>query len=296
MQVFVRVLATISILLFSVVIGCKQSFQPKTTAVPGNQPTGESMTTGSPERLSHGDWKLVWGDEFDGKSLDLEKWKFETGRNGWGNNEWQNYTNGDNLQVGDGTLKITAKKIGAGQNPGDYSSTRLNSRRSFTYGRIEIRAKLPENKGPGLWPAIWMLGDNLGTVGWPSCGELDILEYVSYEPDTIHCAIHSKANNHGDGTQLTSGGVKLESAEEEFHIYGVHWTETQLRFYTDDPSNVKLTFDRPNEFTNDNWPFDKPQYLLLNIAVGGSWGGNKGVDDSIFPATMEVDYVRVYQE
>lgn len=292
MQNLERDLVVAFFLLILVSLGCKQADQQSSKAATSDQPTAESTTTNSTD----GEWTLVWQDEFDGESLDLEKWKFETGQHGWGNDEWQNYTEGDNLQVSDGTLKITAKKVGDGQNVGDYTSTRLNSKRSFNYGRIEIRAKLPAHQGPGLWPAIWMLGDNLRTAGWPNCGELDILEYVSYEPDTIHCAIHSKANNHGDGTQITSGAVQLESAEEEFHVYGLQWTETQIRFFTDDPSNVKLTFDRPREFTNDNWPFDKPQYLLLNIAVGGSWGGSQGVDDSIFPATMQVDYVRVYQK
>jgi beta-glucanase (GH16 family) len=140
-----------------------------------------------------------------------------------------------------------------------------------------------------------MLGDSIGTNGWPNCGELDILEYVSYQPDTIHCAIHSKANNHGDGTQIEAH-KKLESAEEEFHTYGLEWSEDKLSFYTDDPSNVKMTFDRPEKFDNKNWPWDKPHYFLMNIAVGGGWGGKQGVeDDKIFPATMEVDYVRVYQ-
>ena len=284
-----------SLLLISIAAGCLRDQQPAVVE-PGDDATADAMADAVTTNSSDGDWKIVWQDEFDGTSLDLDKWKFETGQHGWGNNEWQNYTEGENLQVSDGTLKITARKIGDGQKVGDYTSTRLNSKRSFKYGRIEVRAKLPEHKGPGLWPAIWMLGDNISTIGWPNCGELDILEYVSYEPNTIHCAIHSKANNHGDGTQITSGAVELESAEEEFHVYGLQWNENQIKFYTDDPSNVKLTFDRPKEFNNDNWPFDKAQYLLLNIAVGGNWGGNKGVDDSIFPATMEVDYVRIYQK
>jgi len=241
-------------------------------------------------------WELVWSDEFEGNAIDTKKWKFETGASGWGNAEWQNYTGGKNASVSDGTLKITARKTGNGQKRGDYTSTRLNSRRSFKYGRMEIRAKLPQHRGKGLWPAIWMLGENIHTVGWPECGELDIMEYVSYLPDTIHCAIHCKAHNHADGTQVESGPVKLASAEEQFHIYGLEWTETQLKFYTDDPSNVKLTYDRPKDFNAKNWPFDQPQFFLLNIAVGGGWGGKQGVDDSIFPATMEVDFVRVYQK
>ena len=290
-----RVLVFPAILLVSLTFGCIGTEQQSTIIEPKPETQADNKTSIETNDEAE-NWNLVWQDEFDGESLDLEKWKYETGQNGWGNDEWQNYTAGENLEVSNGTLKIIAKKVGDGQKAGDYTSTRVNSKQSFTYGRMEIRAKLPEHKGNGLWPAIWMLGENLGTAGWPKCGEIDILEYVSYEPNTIHCAIHSKTNNHGDNTAVTSGAVPLESAEEEFHVYGIDWTETQIRFFSDDPSNIKLAFDRPKDFTNDNWPFDKPQYFLLNIAVGGTWGGSKGVDDSIFPATMEVDYVRVYQQ
>jgi beta-glucanase (GH16 family) len=244
-----------------------------------------------------GEWNLVWSDEFDGNSVDLEKWSFETGQHGWGNNEWQNYTNGENATVSDGTLKIIAEKVGPGQKAGDYTSSRMNSKQSFTYGKIEISAKMPDHKGKGLWPAIWMLGDSIRGGGkWPDCGELDILEYVSFNEDTVHCAIHTKANNHKDNTQLDFH-QKLETAEEKFHVYGLIWEEDQLIFYTGNPTNVKMTFDRPEDFTAANWPFDKPEFLLLNMAVGGGWGGKEGVEDEkIFPATMEVDYVRVFQK
>lgn len=246
---------------------------------------------------SEGEWTLVWSDEFDGNSVDSEKWSFETGQHGWGNDEWQNYTNGENATVSDGVLKIEAKKVGPGQKPGDYTSSRMNSKQSFIYGKIEISAKMPEHKGKGLWPAIWMLGDSLRGGGkWPDCGELDILEYVSFNEDTIHCAIHTKANNHKDKTQLDFH-QKLETAEEKFHVYGLIWEEDKLIFYTGTPSNVKMTFDRPEDFTVANWPFDKPEFLLLNMAVGGGWGGKEGVEDEkIFPAVMEIDYVRVFQK
>ncbi len=238
---------------------------------------------------------LVWSDEFDGDEVDLAKWRFETGANGWGNNEWQNYTSGPNSTVSDGMLKITAKKEGTGQKVGDYTSSRMLSKELFTYGRMEIRAKIPEWKGKGIWPAIWMLGENISTVGWPDCGEIDIMEYVSYAPDEVHFSIHSKANNHVQGTQVTSGAIQLETIEEEFHNYGLLWTENSLKFYIDDIDNIKLTFNKPFASNQDNWPFDKPFFFLLNIAVGGNWGGLEGVNDAIFPSTMEVDYVRVYQ-
>lgn len=254
--------------------------------------------TPTPEPSAPKEWKdaqLVWNDEFDGDKLDLNKWKYETGSSGWGNNEWQNYTSGENVLVSNGTLKVIATKIGTGQRVGDYTSARLNSKQSFTYGRMEIRAKMPIHKGPGLWPAIWMLGENISTVGWPKCGEIDIMEYVSFDPGFVHQTIHSEANNHTKGTQISSGAKKLETIEEEFHNYGVLWDSKALVFYVDSLNNVLLNFSQPIPVTTDNWPFSRGFYFLLNVAVGGNWGGLKGVDDAIFPAEMEIDYVRVYQ-
>lgn len=274
--------------------GCSSS-PPTEDGPDGNIPKMPVVTvdTESPEYWQ--DAELVWSDEFNGNQLDTDKWTFETGAHGWGNNEWQNYVAGSNVEVSDGTLKIIAKKTGAGQHVGDYTSARLNSREAFTYGRLEINARIPEFKGNGIWPALWMLGRNIPEVGWPACGEIDIMEYVSYDPGKMHFSIHSTANNHKDGTQVTSGPVPLESIEEEFHTYGLFWTKDYIKFYIDDPQNIKLHFVRP-AITNDaNWPFSKPFYFLMNIAVGGDWGGQQGVDDNIFPAVMEVDFVRVYQ-
>ena len=239
--------------------------------------------------------ELVWNDEFEGDRLSTQNWRFETGQNGWGNNELQNYVADENVKVSNGTLKIIAKKTGNGREIGDYTSTRLKSTEEFTYGRMEIRAKLPDYKGKGLWPAIWMLGNDIGTKGWPQCGEIDIMEYVSYRPNTVYSTIHSMANNHVDGTEASSGPIELETAEEEFHTYGLLWSEEYVKFYLDDIDNIKYTFERPEDFNQDNWPFSKPFYFLLNLAVGGNWGGQQGVDDVAFPAVMEVDFVRVYQ-
>ena len=240
--------------------------------------------------------KLIWSDEFEGDFIDTTKWKFENGDHGWGNNEWQNYQpqGSDNVEVKDGTLRITARKTGPGQQVGDYTSARINSLESFLYGRIEIRAKMPEYKGPGIWPALWMLGENIGDLGWPLCGEIDLMEYISSNPDSVLMTIHSQANNHMNGTQLSSGFVPLPNIEEEFNIFGLLWEEERLVFYVNGPEQVLLTINRPEEYNQENWPFDKPQYFLMNIAVGGNLGGLDGVDDSIFPATMEIDYVRVY--
>lgn len=239
--------------------------------------------------------ELVWQDEFDGDALSAEKWSFETGADGWGNNEWQDYVANDNVEVSNGTLKIIAKKVGSGQKTGDYTSARLNSKKTFMYGRMEIRAKIPDDRGKGVWPALWMLGNDIQSTGWPACGEIDIMEYVSYDPNTVHFSIHSTANNHVNGTQITSGPVELMTIEEEFHNYGLLWTDKYLKFYIDDIENVQLTFFRPATSNAENWPFSKPFYFLMNIAVGGNWGGLEGVDDSIFPSIMEVDYVHVYQ-
>lgn len=274
-------------------LSCQKSDSPQEDATPNKPPVA-----GVPDVSDPAYWdsaELVWSDEFDGDALNTDNWLFETGAHGWGNNELQNYVESGVAEVSGGTLKITAHKTGSGQFTGAYESARLNSKRSFTYGRLEFRARIPEHKGNGIWPALWMLGSNIGSAGWPRCGEIDIMEYVSFEPDQIHFSLHSTANNHANGTQITTGPVPLETVEEEFHNYGVLWTRDYIKFYLDDPANVKLTFVRPSPTTAENWPFSQPFYFLMNIAVGGNWGGLQGVDDSIFPAVMEVDYVRVYQ-
>ena len=234
---------------------------------------------------------LVWSDEFDGSSVNTDYWTFETGAGGWGNNELQEYTNGDNAEVANGKLIITARKVNDDKVAGSYTSTRIISKekKEFTYGRMEIRAKLPS--GTGIWPAIWMLGSNINTAEWPACGEIDIMEYVGYQPDVVHATIHTTAGSgsNGDGSSVT-----LTTAEEEFHIYGLLWDETEMVFYIDTPENVTHTY-APLTKTAANWPFDHPQFFILNVAVGGDWGGAQGIENSIFPQSMEVDYVRVYQ-
>ncbi|WP_297794937.1 glycoside hydrolase family 16 protein [uncultured Eudoraea sp.] len=263
-----------------------------------SDPPESSDTSGLPDVNAADYWDnatLVWQDEFDGNTLSEENWVFETGDHGWGNNERQNYVANENVEVSDGTLKIIAKRIQIAPGTFEYTSSRLNSTTDFIYGRMEIRAKIPEHKGDGLWPALWMLGSNINTVGWPACGEIDIMEYVSFEPNQTHFSIHSTANNHRNGTQITSGPVALESIEEEFHNYGILWTNKYIKFYLDDIDNIQLTFPKPAITNAENWPFSGSFYFLMNIAVGGDWGGIEGIDDEIFPAVMEVDYVRVYQ-
>lgn len=238
-----------------------------------------------------GEGVLLWSDEFDGASVNLNNWTFETGDNGWGNNELQNYTNGDNAHISNGKLIITAKKLNDNKAVGSYTSTRMITwgKKEITYGRIEVRAKLPAGKG--MWPAIWMLGANLNTVSWPACGEIDIMEYVGYQPNVVHATVHTAAGSgsNGDGSSKT-----LETAEEEFHVYGLIWDRSSLTFYIDTADNVTHVY-APSVKNASNWPFDNPHFFILNVAVGGNWGGAQGIDNTIFPQTMEVDYVRVYK-
>ncbi len=256
--------------------------------------------------LSAADWKLVWSDEFEGNGLpDPSKWDYEVGF--VRNNEAQYYTRArpENARVEKGCLVIEARKEpfknpsfnpesqrpGARREYADYTSASVTTRgkAAWTYGRIEVRAQLP--KGRGTWPAIWMLGTNR-QAGWPACGEIDIMEFVGYEPGIIHANIHTKKYNHvlktGKGDKMT-----LADASESFHIYALEWFPDHMDFYVD--AHKYFTFK--NEGTgSDVWPYDKDQYLILNLAIGGAWGGQKGIDDSIFPQRYLIDYVRVYQK
>ena len=239
-------------------------------------------------------YELVWSDEFDYEGRpDDTKWDYDTGASGWGNHELQYYTRGDNAEVKDGILTLTArkeKKEGA-----EYTSTRLVSRGKgdWLYGKFEIRAKLPYGKG--TWPAIWMLSTDWKYGSWPDSGEIDIMEHVGYDQDVVHYSIHTLSYYHSIGTQKTATS-KVTGASEDFHVYGLEWLPDKLIFTVD--GEVTFTYD-PLKYksspTYKEWPFDKRFHLLLNIAVGGDWGGQRGVDDDIWPQTMEVDYVRVYQ-
>lgn len=276
---------------------CGKTSEPEVT-MPEVEEIVEENTPPKPDPDDTNYWdaaELVWSDEFEGNELSTDNWSFETGGGGWGNNEQQNYQAEGNSEVSNGTLKVIAKKNINNTIEGAFTSARLNSKKSFKYGRMEINAKLPEHKGNGIWPALWMLGSNIQTAGWPACGEIDIMEYVSFKPNKTHFSIHSTANNHVNGTEITSGAVDLETIEEEFHTFGMLWSEKYIKFYLDDINNIQFTFRRPATYTIDSWPFSNQFYFLMNIAVGGNWGGLEGVDSSIFPATMEIDYIRVYQ-
>jgi licheninase len=238
-------------------------------------------------------WKQVWGDEFDGQGLpDGSKWTYETGGDGWGNQEQQFYTreDTDNARVENGTLIIEARK--ESYQGSAYTSARLNSRESWTYGRVEVRAKVPAGKG--TWPAIWMLADNdtYGDQYWPDNGEIDIMEHVGYDEGVIHGTIHTKAFNHIEGTDKGSSRT-IPTATSEFHTYALEWTPGEIRVSVD--GQTYFTFQNREQYSWQEWPFDQPFHLLLNVAVGGTWGGAEGIDDSAFPERMVLDYVRVYK-
>lgn len=244
--------------------------------------------------LENMDYQLVWSDEFDYEGLpDVEKWGYDTGGSGWGNQELQYYTNEGNAWVENGRLIIEARKE---EKEGcDYTSARLVSRGKgdWKYAKIEVCAKLPS--GVGTWPAIWMLPTDWVYGNWPASGEIDIMEHVGYDQDVVHASVHTQSYYHSIGTQKTNT-IKVEGVSEEFHVYAVEWLPDTIKFFVDDEEYFSFT---PTDFkpypSYKEWPFDKRMHLLLNVAFGGSWGGYKGIDDTILPARMEVDYVRVYQ-
>lgn len=236
-------------------------------------------------------YQLVWFDDFDYRGLpDSTKWTALTGGHGWGNNELQYYTSKreKNARVENGHLIIEAHK--EAMEGKAYTSARLvtKGKGDWQYGKIEVRARLPE--GLGSWPAIWMLGST-EPLHWPDDGEIDIMEHVGFDPGRVHASIHSKKYNHIIGTQKTDQ-VFIPDFSSHFHRYQVEWDAEILRIGVDDI----WYFTFQNEHTGkEAWPFDFPHHLLLNIAVGGNWGGQKGVEDDIFPIKMEIDYVKVWQ-
>jgi len=233
----------------------------------------------------------VWADEFDYTGRpDASKWGYDLGGHGWGNKELQLYTDTiSNARVADGKLIITARQENKGGSA--YTSAKLISKNKgdFRYGRFEVSAKLPT--GRGTWPAIWMLPTDWAYGGWPKSGEIDIMEHVGHDQDRVHVTVHTEAYNHSINTQR--GQSKLvPGASTAFHLYRVDWTPDAIRGYIDN----EPVFECLNEGkTSAEWPFDQRFHLLLNIAVGGNWGGAQGVDPEIFPQSMEVDYVRVYK-
>lgn len=234
--------------------------------------------------------RLIWSDEFNSKQLAESNWTIASGygsqNDGWGNKELQNYTS-NNISFKKGKLVITAKKVGDDKKRGDYTSSRISTKnkQTFLYGRIEARMKLATGKG--VWPAFWMLGTE---GGWPDGGEIDIMEYVGYQPGVAHSALHTRSSH---GATINKKQVEVKNLEKGFHIYGINWDKDKIEFYIDDPEAPFYVY-APEKKTPQNWPFDKPQYILFNLAVGGNWGGKMGIDNSIFPQDFIIDWVRVY--
>ena len=231
--------------------------------------------------------KLVWEENFNQPVLDESTWNFELGDGcpnlcGWGNNERQVYTT-QNHEIKNGNLIIHAKK-----ELNKYTSTKITTKdkKSFLYGRMETRAKLPV--GSGIWPAFWMLGQNIDQIGWPKSGEIDILEYIGKEPHMVFTTLHTQ-DSHGN--TINTKKTKFPTIEEGFHVFALDWTKDKMEFYVDD--TLVYTF-QPKVKNDDTWPFNKPFYFILNVAIGGNFGG-PAVDDSIFPQDFIIDYVKVYQ-
>lgn len=245
-------------------------------------------------------WQLVWSDEFDYNGYPDGRWRPENWAPGVVNNELQHYTtNLDNASVSNGTLKIKAAAVwnsSTGQN--DYYSARLNSTASWTYGRFEARILLPG--GWGTWPAFWLYPDNdfmYGTnpttnYGWPNCGEIDIMEEVGHDQNVIHASTHSECCFWGNGTQRTAT-TTVSDPTTNWHVYACNWYPDRLEFFVD--NNLYFTLWNDNSGWQ-SWPFNHNFHIILNLAVGGAWGGAEGVDPNIWPRTMEVDYVRVYEQ
>ncbi len=234
-------------------------------------------------------YKLVWQDEFNYSGApDPDKWGYSLGGNGWGNGEAQFYTDKRiNSFVDKGILTIKARNEN-----GLWTSARIKTqyKADWTYGYIEIRAKLP--KGVGTWPAIWMLPTFDAYGGWPRSGEIDIMEHVGFDLDVVHTTVHTLAYNHKIGTQKNHH-EKIPGVTDGFHIYAILWDEHAIQWFIDGKPFFKFVNEQK---TSAEWPFDKPFYLIINLAMGGSWGGQKGIDPKLKEAQLDVDYVRVYQK
>lgn len=224
---------------------------------------------------------LVWSDEFNGTQLNTDFWKYERGAGGWGNNELQEYTDSpNNVFIENGKLNIKAIK----ETSGKYTSARLitSGKKEFKYGRIDIRAKMPYGKG--IWPALWMLGSNISTVSWPACGEIDIMEYLGHETNKVHGTAHYDQGGHkyqGNSYSLTSGGF-----HEKYHVFTLMWQENSMVWYVD--------YQKFYQFNKTGTPFNSPFFFIMNVAVGGNWPGSPD-NTTVFPQTMIVDYIRVFQ-
>ncbi|GAA4899911.1 hypothetical protein GCM10023311_26640 [Flaviramulus aquimarinus] len=236
------------------------------------------------------EWNLVWSDEFDlDGAVDDTKWTHEIGDGsdqgipGWGNNELQSYTaNSDNSIVENGVLKLKARNS-------PYTSARIKTQGLFsqTYGRFEARIKTPFGKG--IWPAFWLLGENIETVGWPQCGEIDIMELRGQEPQVAHGSLHGPGN-YGGSPLSRSFTLEQDRFDKDFHVFAIEWGQDYIDYFVDGEVYQRITSNDVGE-----WVFNKPFFIILNIAIGGNYVGSPA-HNTYFPQTMEVDYVRVYKE
>ncbi len=267
---------------------------PGTEGEPGTAGTDLSETHSNDVEVPKRDGcDLVWNDEFEEDGLpDPSNWYPELVGPGW-NQELQFYTEAraKNARVEDGRLIIEAHNedwLGM-----EYTSARLGSKMSWTYGRFEASAKLPS--GRGTWPAIWLLPDHQQRFQWPEGGEIDIMEHVGHLPDRIHATVHTEAYNHRKETQK-GASIHVPTARTEYNLYAVEWTPSKIDAFVNDDRYFSFENERLKDSSADNrhWPFDHPFHLILNVAVGGSWGGAQGVDPDIWPQQMEIDFVRVY--
>jgi beta-glucanase (GH16 family) len=258
-----------------------------------------------PSAITPAGYTLIWSDEFnapDGTTPDPQKWNYDLGGNGWGNHELELYTDHpQNAQIRSGNLVITAEKESATDKYGirDYTSARIKTQSLFAqaYGRFESRIKIP--KGEGMWPAFWLLGEDITTISWPRCGEIDIMENIGKEPTAVHASLHGPAAPGTDpGNKKATADLTRKfslpgnpNLSDDFHIYAVEWEPTTLRFFIDKENYA--TFTRAEWPQNTTWPFDHKFFLILNLAVGGDWPGPPDAN-TVFPQQMLVDYVRVY--
>lgn len=236
-------------------------------------------------------YQLVWQDEFDGTQIDASSWTFETGGGEWGNNELEYYTDRpENASVSNGNLVITALK--EDYSDYGYTSARMvtKGKRSFLYGRVDIRAKLP--RGQGIWPALWMLGQNIDEVDWPKCGEIDIMELLGHAPDTVYGTLHWGSRENELRSKGSLFALQNGSFSDDFHVFSLLWEEDFMQILVDDDPYFSI---KKQEFAANEYPFDKPQYFLFNIAVGGDWPGPPDAS-TVFPQQMLVDYIRVFQK
>ncbi len=276
----IKILVLLSLFISSFMLGCSSDENI-------NNPSDDDN-----DSLAVEGFNLVWNDEFnvDGKPDDT-KWDYDIGGSGWGNNELQYYTSDSiNVRVNNGKLEIEAQYYP--NSDYKYTSARIitKNKGDWLYGRVEVKAKLPT--GLGTWPAIWMLPTDWEYGGWPQSGEIDIMEHVGYDPNVIHGTVHTEAFNHSIGTQVGKQ-ITIPTAISDFHIYAVEWSDDKIDFYIDE--NKYFTFNNQNK-TYKEWPFDKRFHLIMNIAFGGNWGGLHGIDNSIFPVQMDIEYVRVYEK